>query len=320
MFENLYTTKMSADKRKLQSRFSKIRSKNGKLSKSMAFVISVVLIIAVLCATIVMAVVSKNGKDSLFENTLLTLNTDKREGDKYNFLILGLDASNRADTVMLLCVDENKIEGLSIPRDTAFTADIADGEIRKISDILAEEDGDQKVVDAIRNKFDVSITYYAKVKLSAVKDIVDSVGGINFDVPMNMEYEDPHQNLYINLKQGNQILSGTEICGLLQYRRSNNGPGYSMGDITRIETGQLFIKEFINQKLNKEYIKKVPELSEILAHNIETNYSFTNIVSDVKIIEQLKSNFDIKTVPGELVALDNGIVVYEIDREKLMKP
>ena len=225
----------------------------------------------------------------------------------------------RADTVMLLCVDENKIEGLSIPRDTAFTADIADGRIRKISDILAEENGDQKVVDAIRNKFDIPITYYAKVKLSAVKDIVDSVGGITFDVPMNMEYEDPHQNLYINLKQGNQILSGTEICGLLQYRRSNNGPGYSMGDITRIETGQLFIKEFINQKLNKEYIKKVPELSEILAHNIETNYSFSNLVSDVKIIEQLKSNFDIKTVTGELVALDNGIVVYEIDHEKLMK-
>ena len=44
MLENLYTTKMSMDKKKLQNRFSKIRSKNGRISKLMALAMSVVIV------------------------------------------------------------------------------------------------------------------------------------------------------------------------------------------------------------------------------------------------------------------------------------
>ena len=55
MFERLYTTKMSADKKSLQKRFSKIRSKNGRISKLMALVMSVVIAVTMLCATVVMA-------------------------------------------------------------------------------------------------------------------------------------------------------------------------------------------------------------------------------------------------------------------------
>ena len=55
MQENLYTTKMSMDKKKLQNRFSKIRSKNGRISKLMALAMSVVIAVTMLCATVVMA-------------------------------------------------------------------------------------------------------------------------------------------------------------------------------------------------------------------------------------------------------------------------
>ena len=55
MLENIYTTKMSANRKQLQSRFTKIRSKNGRISKLMALVMSVVIAVTMLCATIVMA-------------------------------------------------------------------------------------------------------------------------------------------------------------------------------------------------------------------------------------------------------------------------
>lgn len=311
MLENLYTTKMSADKNKLQHRFSKIRSKNGRLAKSMAFIISIILVVATLCVTIAFAILNKN--DNAFKNSLLTINTDLRINDNFNFLILGLDDRNRADTILILSADKEGIKGVSIPRDTAFNTNIADGQVKKITNILAEENGDQKVIDVIRNIFDIPVTYYAKVKLNAIREIIDTVGVIEFDVPMDMEYSDPYQNLKINLNKGKQLLSGAQVCDLLQFRRSNNGQGYANGDLTRIEIGQLFSKEFINQKLNKENMKKLPEICKILADCIDTNYSFSNIKKDVKNLEKIKSTFEIKTIPGELINLDNGIVVYEPD-------
>ena len=61
MFENLYTTKMSANKKALQSRFSKIRSKSGRFSKMMALVMSIAIAVTMLCATVVMAAVGSDG-------------------------------------------------------------------------------------------------------------------------------------------------------------------------------------------------------------------------------------------------------------------
>ena len=55
MLENLYTTKMSTNKKSLQNRFAKIRSKSGRLSKIFAAVMSCAVAVAMLGATIVMA-------------------------------------------------------------------------------------------------------------------------------------------------------------------------------------------------------------------------------------------------------------------------
>ena len=63
MFENLYTTKMSMDKKNLQNRFSKIRSKNGRVSKLMALIIFAVILIVMACVTIVLAINFNSNRD-----------------------------------------------------------------------------------------------------------------------------------------------------------------------------------------------------------------------------------------------------------------
>ena len=55
MLENIYTTKMTANKKQLQNRFSKICSEVGRTSRFMALVMSVVIAVTMLCATVVMA-------------------------------------------------------------------------------------------------------------------------------------------------------------------------------------------------------------------------------------------------------------------------
>lgn len=73
MLENLYTTKMSANKKALQSRFSKIRSKSGRLSKMMALVMSVTIAVTMLCATVVMAAVGNDGLEYRSKNEIYFL-------------------------------------------------------------------------------------------------------------------------------------------------------------------------------------------------------------------------------------------------------
>lgn len=73
MLENLYTTKMSANKKTLQNRFMKIRSKSGRISKIMAAVMSCAIAVTMLGATIVMAAVGSDGLEHWDKNEVYIL-------------------------------------------------------------------------------------------------------------------------------------------------------------------------------------------------------------------------------------------------------
>lgn len=309
------TTGMTSDKKTLKRRFAMIKNK-VKFNKK-TLIISIILALVVLCGT-VLASGLLNGKIlNEYENELLAVSTDARENDNFNFLVLGVDENNRADTIMLLSFEDGNVTGTSIPRDTAFISKELDRKV-KLSEILNSENGNQKVIDAVRDTLSVQITYYAKVNLSAVKEIVDSVGGIEIDVPMDMEYDDPHKNLHIKIKQGRQTLNGDAVCGLLQFRRSNNGTGYPQGDMTRIEVGQQVISEFVKQKLNKEFIDKSPDIFKILADNMETNYPISNLINDIKLLEKMKSNIEFRIINGTLTTDETGIVFYDINNGEVV--
>ena len=309
------TTGMTSDKKTLKRRFTMIKNK-VKFNKR-TLIISLILALVVLCGT-VLASGLLNGKIlNEYENELLAVSTDARENDNFNFLVLGVDENNRADTIMLLSFEDGNVTGTSIPRDTAFISKELDRKV-KLSEILNSENGNQKVIDAVRDTLSVPITYYAKVNLSAVKEIVDSVGGIEIDVPMDMEYDDPHKNLHIKLKQGRHTLNGDAVCGLLQFRRSNNGTGYPQGDMTRIEVGQQVISEFIEQKLNKEFIDKSPDIFKILADNMETNYHVSNLMNDIKLLDKMKSNIEFRIIDGTLNADETGIMFYDINNGEVV--
>ncbi len=298
------TTAMADEKKALKRRFSMIKNR-GKTSKK-AIIISVIIAVAVLFGT-VLASGLLNGKFiKNYENELLAVNTDARQGDDFNFLLLGIDEQNRADTIMVLSVKDEEMIGISIPRETVF---VLDGITARANEILAVENGDQKLIDTVKETLSMPITYYAKVNLSAVEDLIDSVGGLELDVPMDMEYNDPEQNLHIKLKQGRHTLSGSAVCGLLQFRRSDNGSGYN--DKTRIEVGQQVIKEFVSQKLDKEFIDKAPKVFKTLAENIKTNYPVSNLASDIKLVDKLKSGLTFKTLSGTSITDDTGFVLYE---------
>lgn len=293
------TTGMTGNKKTLKRRFIMIK-KRIKVSKKVA-IISGILAVIILATTVFASGVLNGTFFKTHNNSIMELNTDKVTGNDFNLLFVGLDNNNRADTIMLLTVKENGIKGLSIPRNTFL-------EDKRISDILATENGDQELIDTIKTNLSVPIHYYAKMDLTAVKEIVDNVGGVDFEVPMDMVYEDPYQDLHINLKKGVHTLNGDGVCQLLQFRR-----GYPEGDLSRIQLHQQFIKEFIQQKLNKDIIDNAPEIFKVISGNTKTNYSISNLKQDMKLISAISSNnITFETISGR-IAIHNEMPMYEID-------
>ena len=64
MLERLYTTKMSANKKQIQNRFTKIRSSSGRISKMMSFIMAIFVAVTMLCATVVMAALNNEEETS----------------------------------------------------------------------------------------------------------------------------------------------------------------------------------------------------------------------------------------------------------------
>ena len=292
------TTGMTGDKNTLKRRFEMIKSKI-RISRKVT-VISGIIAVLILTTVVYTSGILNGIFFNIYNHSIMEVNTDKATGDNFNLLFVGRDNNSRADAIMLLIVKEDGIKGLSIPRNTIF-----DG--KKISDILATKNGNQTAIDTIKNKFSVPIHYYAEMNLSAVKEIVDGVGGIEFEVPMDMVYVDPYQHPHITSQKGVRVWSGEEVCQLLQYRR-----GYPEGDLSRMELHQKFVKEFIRQKIKKENIGKARKIFNIISDNIKTNYPVGNLKKDFKTINAIsQENIILETISGR-TTLYNQMNVYEL--------
>nr|MBQ4320133.1 LCP family protein [Clostridia bacterium] len=147
----------------------------------------------------------------------------RREG-MFNFLVIGRDSvAFNTDVIMLISYDTvgGEVTVMQIPRDTYIEAN---GKAYKINALYAAMynkakfgsskdplyDGMVGFVEALEMNMYIQIDYWAVVKLDGFSKIVDSIGGVEVDIPFAMDYDDPDQNLHIHLKPGVQTLDGKQ--------------------------------------------------------------------------------------------------------------
>ena len=302
------TTGMTGNKKTLKTRFSMIKNKI-KISKKTK-IISAVLAVALFVGTIFVSGII-NGKFNTENNLLIKVNTDAIEGNKFNFLMLGVDNANKVDTIMVFNFDGNNLTCLNIPRNVALSVseDVPANGSKNLSVLLSEENGDQKVIDAIKETLGIPVHYYAKVKMDAIADVVDFVGGIEYDIPYNMKYEDPAQDLHISLTAGKQVLNGKQVEHLLRFRDRQ----HPNGDEIRVMTWQSVVKAFLNQAVIGNKIRNLSDLYEIATKNIKTNYSLNDLKKDFNNIKNInRNNIIIENIRGRNVTL-NGYFVFHIN-------
>lgn len=218
---------------------------------------------------------------------------------KVNVMIVGKDENEyNTDTILIasLNIENKKVSIMSIPRDTRVTVKGATMKINGVySYAKAKNLNDEEfLINAVSEVSTMPINYYLIVNLKAFRDIVDSLGGVEYDVKRNYNYNDPCQDLHIAITAGKQILDGKQAEGLVRYRDD-----YPRADLERIEVQQDFIKEAIKQKLKLEYITKAPSIYKNVSENVISNLSLREILQYSEAIRGVKDDeLQSFTLPG----------------------
>lgn len=275
----------------------------------------VIFVIGIIAWTGVYTVNRIIGEDSIDargnskENQVLT-----KKKNEINALICGTNQT-LTDTMMYVNynVETGKVAIMSIPRDTYINNELCVG--HKLN-ALYRGKNTQAFVEQIEELIGVDIDYYLIFDSKMLIEIVDKVGGVEVDVPVRMKYDDPTQNLHINLKKGTQVLNGKQAEQFVRYRKGNDGSGYARGDLQRTEVQQQFIKNFISTVLSAKNLSKIPDLVNVALNNTDTNITAREALKySTDVIKINTANISSCIAPGEAKYINN-ISYFVLDKDK----
>ena len=239
---------------------------------------------------------------------------ERKSEDYYTVLILGRDTGGggNTDTMLLASYDvtNQKATVMSIPRDTMVNVP---WDIKRINSVYNYYGGGDKGIQALYKEISQLVgfepDYQVIVEWEAVGEIVDAMGGVWFEVPRDMNYDDPYQDLHIHQEAGYRLLSGDDAMQVLRYRHDNkvNGvmKGYPDGDLGRIKTQQAFLQAMVEQMLQVKNITKINDFIKVVQDNVETDLSFQNMLwfGQQAVLGGLKiENVNFVTMPNKNVS------------------
>ena len=301
------------------------KKKKGGKAKIILFII---LLIILICGGLFAYKVHKNG-GGLQGMAATLLGHDEETVNKLPkmyCLILG-KSENLTDTIMLASYDPKTQEAalLSIPRDTFVgTSESNASPSDKINAIYNmytnKQKGLEKLLEKVRKLTDIDVRYYVMVDTKALRALVDEIGGVTFDVPIDMKYDDNRQNLHINLKAGVQKLNGDKAEQVVRFRHNNNGTtypsSYGVQDIGRMKTQRAFLTALAKQTLVPANITKIPEFLDIAKQYVETNIDLNTIKDYVPYAVNFNTdNLKTDKLPGAAQYI-NGWSFYKADKTK----
>lgn len=256
-------------------------------------------------------------------------NTKKNLGE-FRALILGISTdevgSELTDTIMVASYNPNtqKATLLSIPRDTFTGKNTAKATAyEKINALYGRKSRPDETLAAVNELTGLNIEYYVVVKTEALIKLVDAIGGVTFDVPIDMNYDDTSQNLHIHLKAGEQKLDGDKAEQLVRFRHNNNGTSYPSeygdNDIGRMRTQREFVMQVIKQTAKPENIFKLGQILDIASEYVITNIDINTAKDYIPyIVEFNTENIITATLPGTVPSLKttNNVSIYVVNKKE----
>lgn len=232
------------------------------------------------------------------ENTLKNL-------DKLQVLVLG-ESTGMSDTIIVASYDPKTQEAalLSIPRDTFIGDDKKHTSVYdKINSLYSNGDTPEKTLAAVNKLTGLDLKYYIIVDTEALQKLVDTIRGVEFDVPIDMDYDDYSQDLFIHLKAGVQTLNGDQAEQLVRFRHNNDYSSYSYSygdnDLGRMRTQRNFIIATVKQTIRMKNVTQIGNIIDIFKQYVKTNLDFNHVKDYIPYAIKINTD-DIKAaqLPG----------------------
>ncbi len=243
-----------------------------------------------------------------------------RTEGKYTFLLAGTDQDGvRTDTIMLCSLDTGAGTAavMSLPRDTLV---LLNGVPTKLNALYAQGGmgaaGMEYLRDRVTELLGLPIDGYCLVSLETFARAIDLLGGVEFDVPVAMQYDDPYQDLHIDLQPGKQRLDGESAAHLLRYRS-----GYYNADLGRVEVQQDFVRALMQQSLQLRSLLKLGSVASVLSEELVTDLSMGNLLwLGLQLLQT--DGLQTDTLPGSADGIylqgQNYFVIYGLDTLALL--
>ncbi len=245
--------------------------------------------------------------------------------DKLYVLAMG-ESTGMSDTIIVCSYDPKTQDAsmLSIPRDTfigdsQYSASVYD----KINSLYNSGKDPEKTLEAVNKITGLDIKNYVLIDTEGLVKLVNEIGGIEFNVPMDMKYDDYSQGLHVNLQEGWQKLNGDQVEQLVRFRHNADGSTYSyeygMEDFGRMRTQREVIMTVAKQTIQLKNIKEIGNILDIAKNYVKTNMDFQTLKDYIPYMVNMNTdNIKAEQLPGVSDKL-NGIWFFFYDKEETQK-
>ena len=230
---------------------------------------------------------------------------ETRKKGCYTFLVAARDVASGCTDVIIVGrfdTENHTINMVSIPRDTMTNR--ADLKINTAyaGNLASGGNGIDGLKREIQKLIGFEIDSYAIVDVEAVEKLIDAIGGVYFDVPMDMHYSDVSQDLEIHINKGYQKLSGSDAVKVLRFRK-----GYANGDLGRINVQHDFIKALAEQVLDIGNIPNLGAAIDIYQEHVQSNLTPGMLLFYAKhFLEMDTDNIQFVSMPQHMGGLVNN--------------
>ena len=242
--------------------------------------------------------------------------------DNISILFIGVDdseerkykSSARSDALILATfnVDNKSVKLLSIPRDSYVNIP---GKGKDKITHAHSYGGPATTIKTVENLLEVPVDFYVKMNFNAFVDIIDSLGGINFDVPYAIDESNSAENKRIRLQPGLQKLNGEQALAVARTRKQDS-------DIMRGKRQMEIIQAVINKVGSAGSISKYDDVIEAVGKNMTTDLSFNQMTAFINYVAAGSSlNIETISLDGHDLYLENdngnSIYYYQLDEDNL---
>lgn len=228
-----------------------------------------------------------------------------RQENVYTFLLAAKDVnSGNADTIMVVKYDvtAGTVGVVSIMRDTITE------KYPKIN--AAYHKGVDELRSVVSDLLGIPIDFYITVDVKGFKALVDAVGGVDFYVPCDMNYDDttPGQELRIHYTKGMHHLNGQQAMEVVRFRHNNDGSGYT--DVGRTQTQRDLLTAVVKKVFTPSGLLMLDQYLSIFNQYVKTDLG----ADDVLYFATNAKNVDLKNSVSMISLPGDGDVRYKGER------